>query len=104
MLAACVAASLLTGCDQQQSEEAMNKLKAFFNAVKPDTLLLKDLKPGITTEAQIRDQMGEPETERTFTDGSKRLRISARSGGHDDVFRRSGPQRALRFRDAGAHG
>lgn len=45
MLAACVTASLLTGYDQQQSEEAMNKLKAFFNAVKPDTLQLKDLKP-----------------------------------------------------------
>jgi outer membrane protein assembly factor BamE (lipoprotein component of BamABCDE complex) len=73
VFATVVAASLLGGCDQQQSEEAMNKLTAFFNSVKPDELLLKDLKPGVTTEAQIRDQMGKPETERTFTDGSKRF-------------------------------
>ena len=51
----------------------MQKLKEFFNAVKPDALLLKDMTPGVTTEAQIRDQMGKPETERTFTDGSKRF-------------------------------
>ncbi|SAL73572.1 lipoprotein [Caballeronia terrestris] len=73
MLAALCAASLVTGCDQQQSEEAMNKLKSIFNSVKPDALLLKDLKPGVTTEAEIRNQMGEPETARTFTDGSRRL-------------------------------
>jgi outer membrane protein assembly factor BamE (lipoprotein component of BamABCDE complex) len=73
VIALCVAASALAGCDQQQSEDAMNKLKSFFNSVKPDELLLKDLKPGITTEAQIRDQMGAPETERAFTDGSKRF-------------------------------
>ncbi|KMQ80019.1 putative lipoprotein [Candidatus Burkholderia pumila] len=52
----------------------MNKLKSFFNSVnKPDNLLLKDLQPDVTTEAQILDQMGKPETKRTFTDGSKRL-------------------------------
>jgi outer membrane protein assembly factor BamE (lipoprotein component of BamABCDE complex) len=68
-LAAMCAALLLTACDNQQAADAMNKLKSFFNSVKPDNLLLKNL----TTEAQIRDQMGEPETERTFTDGSKRL-------------------------------
>jgi outer membrane protein assembly factor BamE (lipoprotein component of BamABCDE complex) len=67
------AALLLTACDNQQAADAMNKLKSFFNSVKPDNLLLKNLTPGVTTEAQIRDQMGEPETERTFTDGSKRL-------------------------------
>ena len=33
MLAACVA---LTGCDDQQSDRAVQKLKEFFNAVKPD--------------------------------------------------------------------
>ncbi|MDR5812466.1 MULTISPECIES: hypothetical protein [unclassified Caballeronia] len=73
VLVAVSAAVLLSGCDQQSGEDAVNKLKAFFNAVKPDTLLLKNLQPGVTTEAQIRDQMGEPETERNFTDGSKRL-------------------------------
>ncbi|CEJ96152.1 Probable lipoprotein [Caballeronia glathei] len=72
-LAAMCAALLLTACDNQQAADAMNKLKSFFNSVKPDNLLLKNLTPGVTTEAQIRDQMGEPETERTFTDGSKRL-------------------------------
>ncbi|WP_410857515.1 hypothetical protein [Paraburkholderia sp. SIMBA_054] len=67
------ALSALAGCDDQQSEQAVQKLKEFFNAVKPDALLLKGLTPGITTEAQIRDQMGKPETERQFTDGSKRF-------------------------------
>jgi len=70
MLAGCIA---LTGCNEQQSDQAVQKLKEFFNAIKPDALLLKDLTPGVTTEAQIRDQMGRPETERTFTDGSKRF-------------------------------
>jgi outer membrane protein assembly factor BamE (lipoprotein component of BamABCDE complex) len=63
----------LTGCDDHDIERAVGKLKDFFNAVKPDALLLKGLTPGVTTEAQIRDQMGKPETERTFEDGSKRL-------------------------------
>ena len=85
-LAALCAASLLTGCDQQQSDEAMNKLKSFFNSVKPDALLLKDLKPGETTEAQIRDQMGEPETARTFTDGSKRLEYPRGPAGTSTYF------------------
>jgi outer membrane protein assembly factor BamE (lipoprotein component of BamABCDE complex) len=63
----------LAGCDDQQGDRAVQKLKEFFNAVKPDALLLKGLTPGITTEQQIRDQMGKPETERSFTDGSKRF-------------------------------
>ena len=74
LTAACVGAMLaLAGCDEQQSEQAMGKLKAFFNAIKPDALLLKGLTPGVTTEAQVRDQMGQPETERLHKDGSKRL-------------------------------
>jgi outer membrane protein assembly factor BamE (lipoprotein component of BamABCDE complex) len=72
-LAILCAALLLSGCDNQQGADAMNKLKSFFNAIKPDVLLLKDLTPGVTTEADIRNQMGEPDTERVFTDGSKRL-------------------------------
>ena len=70
LLTACFA---LTGCDQQQSDQAVQKLKDFFNAVKPDALLLKDMTPGVTTEAQIVAQWGKPETTRTFTDGSKRF-------------------------------
>jgi outer membrane protein assembly factor BamE (lipoprotein component of BamABCDE complex) len=85
-LAALLAAFVLTGCDQQQSDEAMNKLKSFFNAVKPDALLLKDLQPGVTTEAQIRDQMGAPETERTFTDGSKRFEYPRGPAGTTTYF------------------
>jgi outer membrane protein assembly factor BamE (lipoprotein component of BamABCDE complex) len=86
MFAAFVAASLLAGCDQQQNEEAMNKLKSFFNSVKPDNLLLKNLQPGVTTEAQIRDQMGAPETERTFTDGGKRLEYPRGPAGTTTYF------------------
>ena len=90
LASACVSAVLLAGCNDQQNADAMNKLKAFFNAVKPDTLLLKDLTPGVTTEAQILDQMGEPETARHYTDGSKRLVNSRNSA----VLSRSpsGPQ------------
>ncbi|WP_432711174.1 hypothetical protein [Paraburkholderia acidicola] len=74
LTAAMLGASLvLTGCDDQQGQEAVQKLREFFNAVKPDALLLKDMTPGITTEEQVRSQMGKPETEHTFTDGSKRL-------------------------------
>ncbi|MGF6778182.1 hypothetical protein [Paraburkholderia sp. GAS334] len=70
---ALAAALSLAACNDQQTDQAVQKLKDFFNAVKPDTLLLKGLTPGITTEDQIRSQMGKPETERTFTDGSKRF-------------------------------
>ncbi|RFU48059.1 hypothetical protein [Paraburkholderia sp. DHOC27] len=71
---AVLAASLaLAGCDDQQGQRAVQKLKDLFNAVKPDALLLKDLTPGISTEEQVRNQMGKPETERVYTDGSKRL-------------------------------
>jgi outer membrane protein assembly factor BamE (lipoprotein component of BamABCDE complex) len=70
MLAAALA---LSACDDQQSERNVQRLKDFFNAIKPAQLLLKGLKPGESTEADIRSQMGKPETERVFTDGSKRL-------------------------------
>lgn len=63
----------LTGCDSHESEQVVSKLKDFFNAIKPDALLLKGLTPGVTTEAQVRAQMGRPDTERTRADGSKRL-------------------------------
>jgi outer membrane protein assembly factor BamE (lipoprotein component of BamABCDE complex) len=77
---------LLSGCNDQQNADAMNKLKSIFNAVKPDELLLKDLTPGVTTEAQIRDQMGEPDTARTFTDGSKRLEYPRGPAGTTTYF------------------
>jgi outer membrane protein assembly factor BamE (lipoprotein component of BamABCDE complex) len=86
MLSVACTALLLTGCDDQQSADAMNKLKSFFNAVKPDVLLLKDLTPGVTTEAQIRDQMGEPETTRTYTNGSKRLEYPRGPAGTTTYF------------------
>ncbi|MGH8782354.1 hypothetical protein [Paraburkholderia sp.] len=71
---AMVGASLaLGGCDDRQGERVVQKLKDFFNAVKPDALLLKGLTPGITTGDQVREQMGKPETERRFADGSTRL-------------------------------
>ena len=36
LLAATFAAVLLSGCNDQQNADAMNKLKSIFNAVKPD--------------------------------------------------------------------
>jgi len=68
----CVGATIaLAGCDDRDGERVMGKLKDFFNAIKPDSLLLKGLTPGVSTEAQIREQMGRPETERMREDGSK---------------------------------
>ncbi|WP_153100082.1 hypothetical protein [Paraburkholderia hayleyella] len=70
---ACLALSAaLSGCDAQQ-DDAVKHIKGFFDSVKPDAMLLKGLTPGVTTEAQIRQQMGHPETERVFADGSRRL-------------------------------
>ncbi|MCM3523467.1 hypothetical protein M3677_17835, partial [Curtobacterium sp. P97] len=69
MLAAALA---LTGCDDQGHLD-VQRIRDFFNAIKPAPLLLKGLKVGESTEADVRGTMGKPETERTFTDGSKRL-------------------------------
>ncbi|AIO42612.1 smpA / OmlA family protein [Burkholderia cenocepacia] len=69
MLAAALA---LTGCDNQGHLD-VQRIKDFFTAIKPAPLLLKGLKAGVSTEADVRGTMGKPETERTFTDGSKRL-------------------------------
>jgi len=72
----------LSGCDGRSFDTrslraAVNtmwqSLKEFFNSVKPDALLLKGLTPGVSTLAQVREQMGNPETERVFDDGSRRL-------------------------------
>lgn len=71
--AALVGLMALAGCDEQQNERVVQTFREFFNAIKPDALLLKGLTPGVTTEDQIRRQMGTPETERAFADGSKRL-------------------------------
>jgi hypothetical protein len=40
----------------------------------------------VTTEAQIRDQMGEPETTRTYTNGSKRLEYPRGPAGTTTYF------------------
>lgn len=75
LLAVAMVGALLAlgGCDDRQGERAVQTLKEFFNAVKPDALLLKGLTPGVTTVDQVREQMGKPETERRFADGSTRL-------------------------------
>ena len=71
---AVVAASgLLAACDDRQVESMKLTLKALFDSVKPDALLLKGLAPGVSTLDQVRSQMGKPETERVFDDGSRRL-------------------------------
>jgi outer membrane protein assembly factor BamE (lipoprotein component of BamABCDE complex) len=85
----------LSGCDDQQTQHAVLKIKEFFNAVKPDVLLLKNLTPGVTTEAQIRDQMGKPETERSFTDGSKRFEYPRGPEGLNTYFVDIGPDGRL---------
>jgi hypothetical protein len=72
--ALAVAAMLaLTGCNDRQTDAMWQALKAFFDSVKPDVLLLKGLTPGVSTLDDVRRQMGKPETERVFDNGSRRL-------------------------------
>ncbi|WP_407672002.1 hypothetical protein [Paraburkholderia acidisoli] len=75
---ACGTLIALSGCDAASGQSPFiasmwQALKAFFDSVKPDALLLKGLTPGVTTLEQVRAQMGKPETERVFDDGSRRL-------------------------------
>ncbi|SDC41805.1 hypothetical protein [Paraburkholderia lycopersici] len=74
---AVMAAFTLSGCDDHQFDAMLDFVrrgfKAFFDSVKPDALLLKGLTPGVSTLDQVREQMGKPETERVFDDGSRRL-------------------------------
>ncbi len=74
---AALAALTLTGCDDRQIDTMLDALrqtfKTFFDSVKPDVLLLKGMTPGVSTLDQVREQMGRPETERVFDDGSRRL-------------------------------
>ncbi|WP_415774305.1 hypothetical protein [Paraburkholderia sp. J7] len=74
---AATAAFTLSGCDARQFDAMLDTIrqgfKAFFDSVKPDALLLKGLTPGVSTLEQVREQMGKPETERVFDDGSRRL-------------------------------
>lgn len=62
---AALAALTLSGCDDRQIDSMLDSLKqtfkAFFDSVKPDTLLLKGLTPGVSTLEQVREQMGKPE-------------------------------------------
>ncbi len=71
----------LFGCDQQQIDKVREKARDTFNAVKPDDMLLRDLKPGVTTETQVRDQMGKPEIVWENSDGSRRLEYPRAPGG-----------------------
>nr|WP_322009581.1 hypothetical protein [Paraburkholderia sp. J12] len=70
---AMVAVLVLSGCDDRQIDSMWQTLKTFFDSVKPDVLLLKGLTPGVSTLDDVRGQMGKPETERVFDDGSRRL-------------------------------
>jgi hypothetical protein len=63
----------LSGCDDRQFDSMWQAFKTFFDSVKPDSLLLKGLTPGVSTLDDVRQQMGKPETERVFDDGSRRL-------------------------------
>lgn len=71
----------LFGCDQQQMDKVREKARDTFNAVKPDDMLLRNLTPGVTTEAQVRDQMGKPEIVWENDDGSRRLEYPRAPGG-----------------------
>jgi outer membrane protein assembly factor BamE (lipoprotein component of BamABCDE complex) len=77
LVCAALAAFMLSGCEDRQFDAMLDSIrqgfKDFFNSVKPDALLLKGLTPGVSTLEEVREQMGKPETERVFDDGSRRL-------------------------------
>jgi hypothetical protein len=70
---AVLAAFAPGGCEDRQIDSMWQTFKAFFDSVKPDVLLLKGMTPGVSTLDEVRQQMGKPETERVFDDGSRRL-------------------------------
>lgn len=70
---AALAVLALGGCNDRETDSMWQALKAFFDSVKPDVLLLKGLTPGVSTLDDVRAQMGKPETERINEDGSRRL-------------------------------
>lgn len=71
----------LCGCDQQQVDKLRQQARDTFNAVKPDDMLLQNLKPGVSTEVEIRQQMGKPEIVWENDDGSRRLEYPRSPGG-----------------------
>jgi outer membrane protein assembly factor BamE (lipoprotein component of BamABCDE complex) len=74
LVAATVAATcLLGGCDSHQEDAVVHRLKQLFRSIQPAPLLLRSLKAGVSTEDDVRAQLGKPETERRNLDGSKRL-------------------------------
>ncbi|GAB3626372.1 lipoprotein [Pandoraea terrae] len=91
-------ASLLAlfGCDQQQIDKVRQQARDAVNAVKPDNLMLKDLKPGESTEADIRGQMGKPEIVWENEDGSRRLEYPRSPGGLRTYMVDIGPDGKLR--------
>ncbi len=86
----------LFGCDQQQIDKVREKARDTFNAVKPDDMLLRNLTPGVTTEAQVRDQMGKPEIVWENDDGSRRLEYPRAPGGLRTYMVDIGPDGKLR--------
>lgn len=65
-IAAAALGALLAGCDDQKIADAIN-------AVKPDSMALGDLQPGVSTVDDVRRQVGKPEIVWQNEDGSKRF-------------------------------
>lgn len=77
-LVVLVVLAVLPGCgrdgaDSLSTDRMWQAIKTVFDSIKPDALRLKGLTPGVSTLEQVRAQMGQPETERVFEDGSRRL-------------------------------
>lgn len=67
----------LFGCDQQKVDQAMkqagDKARAAWNTIKPDSQLFQGIQPGVSTEAELREQAGRPDIVWEEEDGSRRL-------------------------------
>lgn len=80
VLGCLVALISLAGCDPQQVEQAKDTIqkvndgaKEVVDALKPDTLLFRDIQLGTSTEDDIRRSAGKPETVRDLEGGGRRL-------------------------------
>ncbi|KAF1024755.1 MAG: hypothetical protein GAK40_01496 [Burkholderia plantarii] len=73
LAAALLAVGVLGGCDSREGDHVRHRLKALFQAIAPAPLVLRELTPGVSSEADVRNKLGQPETERQAIDGSKRL-------------------------------
>lgn len=55
----------LSGCDQRKVDEAVNKVgsvaRSAWQSIQPDSMMFKNIEPGVSTEDDVRRQAGRPD-------------------------------------------